>query len=294
MKQLNLRSATVVITGASSGIGKAAALAFAREGANIVLASRNEAVLQEVAKECEAFGGQALALETDVTDKTSVQELLKNALSFFGKVDVWVNNAGVGAVGEFTKTPLEVHEQVIRTNLLGPLYGSYFALEYFLEQQRGIIINSNSTGAYVGAPFSVGYSASKFGFRGLSEALRYELKTHPDVHVCDIFAPFVDTPAFEHAANFIGKELKPAPPLLSPVAYANAMVALAKKPKPVLRLGVNDRAARLAHALVPNFMGEIMNRLERSYFRRAKNKVLTSGNLFRPPAEENHITGGHA
>ena len=288
----NLKNVTVVITGPSSGIGKAAALSFAKEGANVVLASRNEPVLQDIAKECIAFGGDAIALQTDVTDKESVKELMKNALAFYGKIDVWINNAGVGAVGEFTKTPLEVHEQVIRTNLLGPLYGSYNILQHFIEQQRGIIININSTGAFVGAPFSAGYSASKFGFRGLSEALRYEMKSYPNIHICDIYAAFVDSPGIQHAANYIGKELRPAPPLVDPVLVAQTMVSLAKKPKDMVRLGSNDLAARFAHTLMPNFMGQIMNRLEGAYFKKAKSVPVTDGNLFTPPKEENQIKGG--
>ncbi|HXH31073.1 MAG TPA: SDR family oxidoreductase [Bacteriovoracaceae bacterium] len=292
MNETNLKNVTVVITGPTSGIGKAAALCFAKEGANVVLASRNEPVLQELANECIAFGGNAVALQTDVTDKESVKDLMKNALSYFGKIDVWINNAGVGAVGEFTQTPLEVHEQVIRTNLLGPLYGSYYVLQYFIEQQRGTIINTNSTGAYVGSPFSVGYSASKFGFRGLSEALRYEMKRYPNIHICDIFAAFVDSPGMHHAANYMGKELKPAPPLVDPVTVAQTMVALAKKPKDMVRLGASDMAARFAHTLMPNFMGQIMGRLESSYFKKAKKVPVTDGNLFTPTKKDTHIRGG--
>jgi short-subunit dehydrogenase len=166
---------TVVITGASSGIGKAIALTLAKEGMNLVLAARREAILQEVASECEALGGTAIAVKTDVTNKSEVENLRETAISFFGIIDVWINNAGTMAIGELNETPLEAHEQVIRTNLIAPLYGIYSILPYFKERKKGIIINTVSIGAYVPTPFAASYSAGKFGLRGLDEAIRSEV-----------------------------------------------------------------------------------------------------------------------
>lgn len=292
LKTHPINSSTIVITGASSGIGKAAALLFAREGANVVLAARSDTILQEIASECESMGGQAIAVETDVTDKKSIQHLFDTALSFFGQIDVWINNAGVGAIGEFTETPLEAHEQVIKTNLLGPLYGAYAVMPYFKARGRGTIINTNSTGAFVGNPYTVSYSASKFGLRGLSEALRYEFKKFPEIHVCDIFAGFVDSPAHSHAANFIGKEIRPAKPLVDPEQMARAMIKMAKTPRASIHLGAQDRLGRLGHALLPEFTGKMMEKVMRTYFKKARNIPKSEGNLYRPDYEETHIHGG--
>lgn len=292
LKTYPINSSTVVITGASSGIGKAAALLFAHEGANVVLGARSDAILQDLASECTALGGSAIAVETDVTDKESVQNLFDKAISHFGEVDTWINNAGVGAVGDFEKTPLEAHEQVIKTNLMGALYGCYAVLPYFKSRGQGIIINTNSTGAFVGNPYTISYSASKFGLRGLSEALRYELEPFPDIHVCDIYAGFVDTPAMSHAANYIGKTIKPAKPLVDPATVAKAMLKLAETPRDTLHLGSQDRFGRLGHAILPKLTGKIMEKVMRTYFEKAEEVPKSDGNLYSPTYDRTHIHGG--
>ena len=149
-----LGGASVVITGASSGIGRAAALAFARRGASLTLAARRDAVLHEAAAACEAEGGRALAVPTDVGDSEAVRQLTRRAIEAFGKIDVWINNAGVGAVGAFVETPIEAHDQVVRTNLLGYMHGAHAVLPHFLERGAGVLINNLSFGAWVPAPFA--------------------------------------------------------------------------------------------------------------------------------------------
>ena len=129
MSRRNLQGATVVLTGASSGIGRGAAYAFAKKGANLVLAARRQEVLSEVAEECKQIGTRAIAVPTDVTDVQAVRALAQVAADEFGgRIGVWVNNAGVGVVGEFGETPIELHDQVVRTNLLGYMHGAHAAL----------------------------------------------------------------------------------------------------------------------------------------------------------------------
>jgi short-subunit dehydrogenase len=292
LKTYPINSSTVVITGASSGIGKAAALLFAKEGANLVLGARSDSLLQELASECNSLGGSAVAVATDVTDKYSVQNLFDKAISYFGEVDVWINNAGVGAVGDFESTPLEAHEQVIKTNLMGSMYGCYAVLPYFKSREKGIIINTNSTGAFVGNPYTISYSASKFGLRGLSEALRYELERYPNIHVCEIYAGFVDTPAMSHAANYIGKVIKPSKPLVDPATVAHTMVKLAQTPKDTVHLGSQDRFGRLGHAILPKFTGKIMEKVMRTYFEKAEEVPKSDGNLYSPSYDRTYIHGG--
>ena len=142
---------SVVITGASSGIGRATALAFAEGGASLTLASRRGGKLAEVARACERRGGRAQYVETDVTDPAAMRALAAAAVRRYGRIDTWVNNAGVGVVGRFTDTPVEAHDQVIRTNLMGYLHGAHAALPHFLRRRRGVLINVVSFGAFVGS-----------------------------------------------------------------------------------------------------------------------------------------------
>lgn len=292
MNKKSLKGQTIVITGASSGIGKASALLFAKEGANLVLASRSDQLLSELCIECESLGAEAIAIPTDVSNRGSVEDLFKNTIEHFGEISIWINNAGVGAIGEFTEVPLESHEQVIRTNLLGPLYGSYVALSYFKKIGKGTIINTNSTGAFVGNPYTASYSASKFGLRGLCEALRFELKPYPKIKVCELYAGFVDTPAHSHAANYTGKEIRPAKPLVHPEDMAKALLSLAKIPRPSIHLGVQDRLGRFGHFVSTELTGAIMDFVMRTYFKKAKKVDKSDGNLFAPDYDRTFIHGG--
>src|SRR4030095_9128410 len=122
----HLKKKVVVLTGASSGFGKGAARSFAKAGARLVLAARRERLLNELADECNATGGYAVAIPTDVSKIRDVQALAQKTVNEFGRIDIWVNDAGVGAVGLFEQVPLADHIQVIETNLLGTVYGSYF------------------------------------------------------------------------------------------------------------------------------------------------------------------------
>ncbi len=184
-KLKSLQGKTIVITGASSGAGRSAALAFARHGAKLVLAARRTEALHALVKECEELGAMATAVTTDVTDPIAMKHLAEAAVEFSGRIDVWVNNAGVMAAGGFTDTPVEVHDQVIKINLMGYIHGAHAVLPFFKRQQSGILINNISIGGYYPTPYAVGYSASKFGLRGGSEALKVELSSWPNIHVCD-------------------------------------------------------------------------------------------------------------
>ena len=282
----------VVLTGASSGIGHATALAFARAGAHLVLAARGPEALDKVAAECVLLDAQALAVPTDVTDADAMQALASAAIQRFGRIDVWINNVGIGAVGAFDATPMEAHERVIAANLLGHMNGAHAVLPHFRKRGRGTLINMISSGGWVPAPYAAAYTASKFGLRGFSEALRAELASLPDVHVCEVYPTFVDTPGMFHGANYTGKRLRPPPPVLDPRTVAHAMVALSRAPRDVTAIGSMAIPGRLAHAVAPGLTARLARWLTDRALERADPAPITNGNLFEP-SRVHTIDGGY-
>ncbi|MCW3115271.1 MAG: short-chain dehydrogenase [Segetibacter sp.] len=287
-----LQEKTIVITGASSGAGRAAAIEFARQGAKIVLAARNMEALDEVEATCREMGALALAVKTDVTDAEQMKKLAETAVEFGGSIDVWVNNAGVLAAGEFTETPIEIHDQVIRINLMGYIHGAHAVVPYFKRQQYGVLINNISIGGWFPVPYGVGYSASKFGLRGYSEALRGELSQYRNIHVCDLFPAFLDTPGIQHAANYSGKILRPAPPVYDPQKVARAIVSVAQRPRKSVVIGSVTNLLRLAHFLAPGVTRSVTAKVVTSYLKKAHPAPETSGNLFAPLTYGTSIHGG--
>jgi NAD(P)-dependent dehydrogenase (short-subunit alcohol dehydrogenase family) len=286
-----LPNSVVVITGASSGIGRATAHEFARKGAAVVLAARDAAALAEVVGECEQLGARATAVPTDVTDVSAVRRLAEAAEELSGRLDVWVNNAGVGAVGAFDETPLAAHEQVIQTDLLGYLRGAHAAVPYFKRQGAGVLINVLSLGSWAAQPYAVAYSAAKFGLRGFSEALRGELSRWPGIHVCDIYPAFIDTPGVRDGGNYSGHALKPLPPAYDARRVARAIAALAERPRASVTVGSVATLVRLVHVLTPGYSRWSARFMEQA-LRRAPPAAPSPGNLFQPPSGERRIDGG--
>lgn len=291
-----LAGQVVVITGASSGIGHATALAFARQGARLVLAARNPDTLAPVAMACRDAGAvAALGVPTDVTDARAVERLADTALRHHGRIDVWVNSVGVGAVGRFDQTPLAAHRRVVEANLLGHLHGAHVALRHFRTRGQGTLINLISAGGWLPSPYAAAYTASKFGLRGLSEALRAEVSDLPHVHVCDVAPTFVDSPGLSHGANYTGRNLQPRIPLLDPRAVADAVVALAQPggaKRAVTWLGRGAGPGRVAHALAPQGVGALMRWVTDRALRSARPVPAPSdGNLF-APSRGTSIDGG--
>jgi short-subunit dehydrogenase len=252
----------VVITGASSGFGKGVARKFAASGASLVLAARRELLLQDLANECESFGGKALPVPTDVSDDEDVRQLADAALVRFGKVDVWINNAGVGVIGRFEDIPLADHTQMVETNLLGTIYGSHFALRQFHRQGHGVLINVASALGKIPAPYYASYAASKYGVVGFDAALRQELRENDvrDIHVCTILPMAMDTPFFDHASNYTGHQAVPVPPLYDPQLVIDAIYHVAGDPEEEMIVGMAGRVTNVLHHVLPSAAEKYMGR----------------------------------
>lgn len=282
---------TAVLTGASGGIGRAAAVQLARHGINVVLAARDVAALEIVRSECERVGGQALVVPTDVTDAEQVVALASKAIATYGQVDIWINNVGVGAIGAFEQVPIAAHKRVVEANLLGHMYGTHAILPHFRQRQRGILINMISMGAWTGAPYAAAYAASKFGLRGFSESVRAETSNMPGIHVCEVYPTFVDTPGVTHGGNYTGKRLVPPPPVLDARRVAFELTRLVDTPKASTFLGSVAWPIRIAHSLAPDLTGRVTRILMDVGFRRARHVGSSDGNLYMP-SRGHDIDGG--
>ena len=241
-----------MITGASSGIGRAAAALFAQEGSRLVLAARAHGPLDGVVQESEHCGARAIAVPTDVRDEDAVENLAHRAVEEFGRLDVWVNGAGVMAYGRFEQVPADVFRAVIDTNLMGQVHGARAALRCFREQRSGVVINMSSVWGRVSSPDVSAYVTSKFAVRAFSECLRQELRDLPDVDVATMLPQAVDTPIFDRAANYAGHAARPIPPVLDPETVAEGIIACARSPKREVTYSRAGRLIELAHTTTPS------------------------------------------
>ncbi len=283
---------SVVITGASSGIGRAAAIAFARRGARLALAARRADLLEEVARECQAAGAHAIAVPTDVTDSEAVEDLADAARRAFGRIDVWINNAGTGVFGPYLDADIALHRRTIEVNLLGAMHGAYAALPIFRRQRAGILINNVSLGGWAPTPFASAYTASKFGLRGFAASLRQELGDYRDIHVCGVFPAMIDTPGLEHGANVSGRQIDPGPMIYAPEDVAEAFVSLVRWPRDEIAVGWPARAAQVAYALAPGPTEHLMGAVIRRSLDRADPAPRTQGALLEPVPGGRGVSGG--
>lgn len=283
-----------VITGASSGIGRATAHAFAEKGATVVLASRQAEELEMVADEVRNLGGRALPVRTDVSDEQAVESLADVAEKDFGHVDVWVNNAAVTLFGRLEETPPEDWRRVVETNLFGYANGARAAITRFRERGSGVLVNVSSVVGRTGQAYTSAYTTSKSAINGLSEALRQDLVDAEDIHVVTVLPPSVDTPLFQHGGNLTGRTAKPMPPVYEPELVADAIVRSVEHPrKQEVFVGGAARAMKGLRRLVParRYTRMMARQVEREHFRDWPAEP-TKGNLYEPDARYNRTTGG--
>lgn len=246
-----LEQAVVAVTGASSGIGRAAALRIARRGGALALCARSEGPLAEVAAECEGAGAAVLHRALDVGDEEAVESFAAAVEDRFGRLDVWVNGAATMAYGTFDEIPSEVFRGVVETNLMGQVHGARAALRRFRRQGSGVLVNMSSVWGRVPSPQVAPYVISKHAVRAFSECLQGELESEPDIHVAAVVSQAVDTPIFEHAGNYTGRQVRPIPPMLDPEEVAAGIEACAEDPLREVSYGRAGRALEVLHATAP-------------------------------------------
>jgi short-subunit dehydrogenase len=233
-----LEEQVVVITGASSGIGHITARRFAEKGARVVVGARRIDVLNELVDSLHRQGERAVAVQTDVSDREQVERLALTAMERYGRIDTWVNNAGVSVYATFDKLSEQEIRRVMDVNFMGTVFGIQAALSLMRAQREGTIINIASIAGKRALPLQSVYSASKFAIVGLSEALRQELaQLGLDIHVCTLCPPAINSSLFDNALTKEGYAPRPIPLVYEPEDVAEAILDCAVSPKPEVIIG---------------------------------------------------------
>ncbi len=282
----------VVITGASSGNGRAAAHTFAQRGETVVLVARREDALAEAAAECMAFGGTALAIPADVTDSAAVGAVAERTLAGFGRIDVWVNCAAVLHFGRVEDTPSGVIEQVLRTNIVGYFNGAQVAIRQFRKQRSGVLINVSSVLAITAQPYASAYVASKAAIRGMSDSLRQEVSDVPGISICTVLPYAIDTPIYQRAANYTGRQMRPVVPRYSAETVAETIVGLVDRPRREAFAGKIGALAALQKALAPPLSDFVVRQAAHLLEFGDEAAAATAGNVFEPVHDRWRVSGG--
>lgn len=241
----------IVITGASSGIGLATARRAAREGAKLVLAARNSQALDELVRELERSGCQAIRVVADVGRREDVQAIAHAAIERFGGFDTWVNNAGVSIYGRLDEVPVEDCKRLFDTNFWGVVHGSLAAVAH-LKQRGGALVNIGSEVSDVAIPLQGMYSASKHAVKGFTDALRIELEeSGAPVSVTLIRPTAIDSMFVEHAKNYMEVEPQLPPPLYVPDVVAQAILEAAQHRHRDIYVGANAKISSLMAKFLP-------------------------------------------
>ena len=286
-----LSGKTVVITGASSGVGRAAAEAFAQQGANVVIVARGEDGVNEVVDFCSQFHITAIGVAADVSNANEVQRIVSEALKINNRIDIWVNNAGVMASGKFEEIPMDVHEQVIRTNLMGYMHGAYEAIKIFKKQDSGILINNISIGGFMPAPYSAVYSATKYGIRGMMECLQGEISNRKHIHVCNLYPQLQNSTGNLHSAKYSGFDMKISAMASDPRETATNMIALARSPKKDQFPDFTSAAITNLYRLFPKPIINTASAAVRFKMKSNPDKSGDAGNVLLPSKEPLRVYG---
>jgi NAD(P)-dependent dehydrogenase (short-subunit alcohol dehydrogenase family) len=252
MHQPNGAPEVVVVTGASAGVGRATAVAFARRGAHVGLLARGRDGLEGARKEVEAAGGKALVVPTDVAVADAVEEAARRVEEGLGPIDVWVNNAMTSVFSPVKEMPPEEFRRVTEVTYLGTVYGTLAALRRMLPRNRGSIIQVGSALAYRGIPLQAAYCGSKHAIQGFTESLRSELiHDGSDVRLAMVQMPALNTPQFGWVRSRLPRKPQPVPPIFQPEVAAEAILYAVHHGRDELWVGGSSVKAIVGDKIIP-------------------------------------------
>jgi NADP-dependent 3-hydroxy acid dehydrogenase YdfG len=251
-----------VVTGASAGVGRATALEFAREGADIALIARNEARLETVAEEVRRQSVRALPMVADVADADAVEAAATRIEADLGPIEVWVNNAMATIFAPIDRVAPEEFRRATEVTYLGQVYGTMAALSRMRKRDHGTIINVGSALAYRAIPLQSAYCGAKYAVRGFTDAVRTELiHDASSIRLVMVHLPAVNTPQFDWALNKLGRRPQPVPPIFQPEVPARAIVAAARNPdRREVWVGLPTVFAIIANKLAPGLLDHYLAR----------------------------------
>lgn len=295
---MDIDGSVIVITGASSGIGRATALLLAEQGARTVLVARRTGELDAVAALCDersGVAGSALAVPADVTDSAAMEDVAARAVDHFGRLDGWVNSAAVTGFGPLLQVPLSDIERILQVNVMGTVHGARAALPRMVEQGHGVLVNLSSLLGVVAPPLVGPYAMTKFAVRSLGVTLREELRMAGarGVAVGTVLPAGIDTPIYAAAANRSGRRIQPPPPVYPPERAARAVVAMLRRPRPELVAGgLLGRVFAAQHSFLPRTTERLMALDVAFALRHPAEEPATSGALHEPAAVTGAVDGG--
>jgi NAD(P)-dependent dehydrogenase (short-subunit alcohol dehydrogenase family) len=282
---------TVLITGASSGIGRATAQRFARRGARLVLVARGRPALEETASEVRAAGAaDVLVCPADVTDEAALRTVVETAVGRFGGLDVVVHAAQVMAYGRIEEVPREVFDTVVRTGVLGTANLARLVLPVFRGQEQGHLVVVSSLLASVTAPLMGSYAAAKWGQQGLVRTLQQETRDVPGLHISMVSPGGVSTPIYTQAGTWIGRSGRPPLPY-SAERVARAVVARLDRPRRLVQAGLLNPVIIAGFRLLPGLYDAMVGQVLRAVALSDDDVPPNAGNVFASRPEGNAVHG---
>jgi len=261
VKQQHGNSRVVVVTGASAGVGRATAQAFAREGARVGLIARGHAGLDGAKRDVETAGGEAIVLPVDVADPVALENAAARVEKEFGPIDVWINNAMTSVFSPIKQmTPAEF-KRVTEVTYLGCVYGTLAALKRMIPRDRGVIIQVGSALAYRGIPLQAPYCAAKHAIQGFCDSLRCELiHDKSNVRVTMVEMPALNTPQFGWVKSRLPHKAQPVPPIFQPEVAAKAIVFASHHSRREIYVGMPTVEAILGNKIAPGLLDRYLAR----------------------------------